>query len=125
MQREAKRTHWEQVIQDWEGIGQSQKDFCIQRNISYSVFRYWRAKLDGSGPTGMSLDSIHAVEIGRVYKNSFPARALEFDTQGISMSVSGSDAKVTIHGRINIDRLERIIVACNQIDDGIIDHAQA
>jgi hypothetical protein len=73
----------------------------------------------------MSLDSIHAVEIGRVYKNSFPARALEFDTQGISMSVSGSDAKVTIHGRINIDRLERIIVACNQIDDGIIDHAQA
>ena len=125
MQRQAKRIHWEKVIQDWKGIGQSQKDFCIQRDIPYSVFRYWRVRLDEQGPMEMSLDSIRAVEIGRVQNYSPSARSLELDIQGISISVTGNAATVTVQGRINLDRLEHIIVACNRPDDGINDHAQA
>jgi len=125
MQRQAKRNHWEKVIQDWKGIGQSQKDFCIERDIPYSVFRYWRVKLDGRDNTELSIDAIRAVEIGRVPSCSPSVRSLEFISQGISLSVADSDATVTITGRINMERLERIIVACNQSDDGSADNAKA
>lgn len=125
MQRMEKQGHWKQVIRNWKESGQSQKKFCLQRDIPYSVFRYWRSKMDDHVPTGMPLDPIRAVEIGRVPDHSSTVRFLEMETRGISLSVSGSDATVTINGRINLGRLERIIVACNRHDDGISDHAQA
>lgn len=36
---------WKSRISGWEQSSISQKKYCIQNNLSYSTFNYWRKKL--------------------------------------------------------------------------------
>ena len=31
-------------VESWQGSGNSQKSYCTENNIPYSVFQYWRRK---------------------------------------------------------------------------------
>ena len=39
--KEQARDHQFAMIASWQQSGQSQKKFCLQNNIRYSVFHYW------------------------------------------------------------------------------------
>jgi len=38
---------------------------------------------------------------------------MEFESHGIVVAVSGSEATVTVNGRINLEQFERIMAACS------------
>jgi len=40
-----KQKSWTDRILEWEKSGLSQKEFCRQKEISFSTFHYWRKKL--------------------------------------------------------------------------------
>ncbi len=39
------RDYWESLSNDWEASGQSQRQFCEQKEISFSRFTQWRSML--------------------------------------------------------------------------------
>ena len=41
-QESPRAAHWRKMIADWEGSGQTQVDFCRERNESIASFRWWR-----------------------------------------------------------------------------------
>ena len=41
-QNSPRAAHWRKLIADWEGSGQTQVDFCKERNESIASFRWWR-----------------------------------------------------------------------------------
>ncbi|WP_275099995.1 IS66 family insertion sequence element accessory protein TnpA [Sedimenticola hydrogenitrophicus] len=41
-----KRARWQAHIQDWKASGLSQRKFCRQNQLSYSMFSYWRTRLN-------------------------------------------------------------------------------
>lgn len=43
-QRSLRRTEMFSHIEAWRASGKSQKLYCVERNIPYSVFQYWRRK---------------------------------------------------------------------------------
>ena len=46
------------IIQEWEQSGQSQKSFCLARNIAHSKFYYWLRKVRGQQSSNSHTDFI-------------------------------------------------------------------
>lgn len=105
--------YWSQFLQEWRDSGCSQKEFCQQKGISYSTFQYWRRKEKENDRNGTSNDILHAVEVSSTLKRTGASLIMEFESHGIVVSVFGSDATVTVNGRINLEQFERIIAACS------------
>lgn len=45
MTSEQKRTYWQHHIERWQVSELSQKAYCIENNLSYASFGYWRTRL--------------------------------------------------------------------------------
>lgn len=124
MQGREKLEYWKRTIEDWQDSGCSQKKFCIQKQISYSTFLYWRHKELDRTQAEYLQDSIRAIEVSPVLKCTRYPISMELESHGIVIAVEGTDATVTVNGRINLERLERIMVSCGSANDGNPCHAQ-
>jgi hypothetical protein len=127
MSTNEKRDHWGKIIAAWRESGQTQRAYCAERGLSYSNFCYWR-RVSGRGGNGCSDEGIRAIEITRSPMDSSgsgnapgPSPTLELDTQGIVLALPGSDATITIVGRMSLGDLGRLMAACA----GSTGHAQA
>jgi hypothetical protein len=126
MQPHQKFEHWKGIIEDWQGSGQTQREYCAGRGLGYSLFCYWNHKVKAESDGEASPHRVHAVEVRPLPVSPFstslwPVTTLELDTQGIVLAIPGSDATVTIVGRVSLGALGRIMAAC----EGVGDHAQA
>jgi len=45
----ARRARWAKHVADWQRSGQSQREFCAERRLALSSFRWWRARLRRAG----------------------------------------------------------------------------
>jgi hypothetical protein len=123
---EEKNGKWSAIIREWEESTLTQKAYCTEHDLSYSTFCYWsRAVRDRAGSEASSSD-IHAVEICRIPSEPVPfdvraALGLELETEGIVLTVAGSEGRITIEGKIRLGALARILAACQ--DE--VGHAQA
>jgi hypothetical protein len=124
MQRRQTRDQWKGSIRDWQGSGQSQRQYCTQRDLSYSAFRSWRRKFKTGTVSEGAKAHVRAVEVARIemrpLHSAHQMTMMELDTRGIVIPIFGSTATVTIVGRVSLGRLGRIITAC----EGNGDHAQ-
>lgn len=112
-----RKAYWDRIIQDWRDSGCSKKEFCQRKEISYSNFLYWRRKEKDTGE--VLYDTPHAVEVSSTLRHTRPSFIMEFESNGIMVAVAGTDATVTVSGRINLEQLERIMAACGPIDNGM------
>jgi len=126
MQQRPTREQWIGIIEDWQESGQSQREFCTKKDIVYSAFRYWFCTIKSEPIIGEAKIPVKAIEIARIGVPSFPmapneTERREITTRGITVQIFGCDAAVTIVGRVRLDRLGQIIIAC----EGNANHAQA
>lgn len=55
--------YWQQQIQGWEASNHTQKDYCIENQLSYSQFVYWRNRLNKKSKfSGSSREGSHDCE---------------------------------------------------------------
>lgn len=121
MRNHEKHDEWSGIVEEWGRSGQKQKEFCASRGIAYSTFCYWKKQLEAEGRGAVDKD-IKAVEVahispGGIWGRRWPSAGIEVDTQGIEIQIPGSDAKVTIVGRLSIEVVGRIIAACAEDGD--------
>ena len=127
MERRQTRDQWKGIIEDWRGAGQSQRSYCAQNDLVYSAFRYWFRKLKGGlEVTEGKRRQVRAIEITHiampsVHKADQKTTKPNIDARGIVIPIAGSDAAVTIVGKVSLGQLGRIIAAC----EGRADHAPA
>jgi hypothetical protein len=121
-QEEGKNDKWSGIIREWKASTLTQKAYCAEHDLSYSTFCYWsRAVRDRAGSEAPSSD-VHAVEIRRISSEPIPfdirtALGAELETEGIVLTVAGSEGRVTIEGKILLGSLARILAACqNEVD---------
>ena len=116
MQRDQKTGHWKKITEGWQKSRLSQRDYCIQRDVSYSVFRYWYRKLKSGALGDVSTGQVRAIEVARIPVSQLRTRRIAgivaLDMQGIIIPIAGCDASVMLHGHMDLDRLGHIIAAC-------------
>ncbi len=42
----SREEYWQKQIQGWEESNRTQKNYCIENQLSYSQFTYWRSRLN-------------------------------------------------------------------------------
>ena len=125
-QRRQARDQWKRIIEDWQGEGKSQRQYCSQKGLVYSAFRYWfRTLATGSANDGNE-DSVLAIDISkaRLPRPRVLTRTMAKPTInacGIVIPIVGTDAAVSLSGRLSLEQLGRIIEACEKRAD----HARA
>ena len=126
MEHQNKRDHWEGIIRKWPESGLSQREFCLRQSLSYTAFRYWYRSV-GAGQTPTKANRhVRAVEVSRI---AMAPRAVarnpvangEVETDKIVIEIPGTEATVTISGRMSLAYLSRIMNALV----GIGGHAEA
>jgi hypothetical protein len=103
-----KLKHWGEVFKEWEGSEISQKRFCKEREIGYSLFCYWRKQLHEH-----SMDKpieVACFEVRNLQDIDHSVQEIQFETEGIGIAV-GASATMTVRGRITIGALTRLLVA--------------
>jgi len=123
MEHQNKHDQWKGIIGEWHDSGLSQRKYCLKQTLLYSTFRYWYQKL-GFGNLSAKVDNrISVVDVSRLAMKS---RAIARNTAAkdvvidkIAIAIPGTEATVTISGRMSLDSLSRIMSALN----GSSDHA--
>ncbi len=41
---ESKKSHWQEIIDDWKRSGERQQLYCTRLGINFHTFNYWRTK---------------------------------------------------------------------------------
>lgn len=109
---EEKRAYWTALVERWEADGGTRKAFCERNDLSYAVFQYWVGKIRGAEMKPAS--PFVCVEIDRSDRSgTTPDDSLEFETDGIRIAVGNDDALVTVHGRLSVGLVRRIVAACH------------
>jgi len=121
-QRRKTRDQWKRIIENWQGDGKSQRQYCSQRGLVYSAFRYWFRKLATGSANDGNEDSVLAIEISkarlprpRVVPRTTAKPSIK--AYGIVIPIDGTDAAVTLSGRLSLEQLGRIIEACERRAD--------
>ena len=125
MQQPDKSEHWGTIIADWQTSRLTQRQYCLERGLSYSTFCYWRRGVRGKSESESSNAEIRAVEVAHLPLASrtfdpLQTMTMELETQGIVLSIPGSNGTVTVEGRLQLGILAQILAACK----GGIGHAQ-
>jgi hypothetical protein len=115
--RRQTRDQWKRIIEDWQGGGKSQRQYCSQKGLVYSAFRYWFRKLAKGSANDGNEGPVQAIEISKtkLLRPWAMARATAKPTInacGIVIPIVGTDAAVTLSGRLSLEKLGRIIEAC-------------
>jgi len=126
MEHENKRELWECIIREWSESGLSQRGYCLRQSLTYSAFRYWYRRL-GSGNAQTESDG--RVRVFEVSQKAIkpqtatmnPVANGEVETDRIVIEIPGTEATVTISGRMSLASLSRIMSAFNEIGS----HAEA
>jgi hypothetical protein len=125
-QRRQTRDEWKGIIEDWQGAGQSQRKYCSRKRLVYSAFRYWFRKLARQPVKGGNEGQVRAIEISKIgipfpLMLSHRTKRTNINACGIVIPLGGTNASVTLSGRLSLEQLGRVIAAC----EGSSDHAQA
>lgn len=112
---------WIAAVEYWEKTGTSKKRYCIEHELTYSTFCYWTRKLKPESLRNESNSVLRAIEVSSdgvrdAFFKGWPSISADIDTQGIILIVAETDATVTISGRVSLERLVRIMAACETID---------
>jgi hypothetical protein len=126
MEQQSKRDRWEVIIRGWPESGLNQKMYCLRQSLSYSAFRYWYRSLGSRSMLSKANSRVSAVEVSRTAAKPWaiarnPAANVEIETDKIVIKIPGTEATVTISGRMSLASLSRIMNAF----DGLGGHAKA
>jgi len=121
-QRRQTRDQWKGIIEDWQGDGTSQRQYCSQKGLVYSAFRYWFRKLSTGPAKGGNERPVLAIEISKA-KMPRPLVVTRTTAKptinacGIVIPIAGTDAAVTLSGLLSLEQLGRILEACEKRAD--------
>jgi hypothetical protein len=126
MEQQNKRDRWESIIRKWPGSGLSQRKYCLRQSITYSAFRYWYRRLGFKSAQPEANGRVCAFEVS---KKAIKPQAVtmnpmangKVETDKIVIEIPGTEATVTISGRMSLVSLSRIMSALNEIGG----HAEA
>jgi hypothetical protein len=126
MEQLNKRDRWESIIRGWPESGLSQREYCLRKSLSYSTFRYWYRRLGFGNAQTEASRRIRVVEVSQKAmklqtSTMNPEANGEVQTDKIVIKIPGTEATVTISGRMNLAHLSRIMSAFNEIGS----HAEA
>jgi hypothetical protein len=116
--------NWDEIFDEWISSGKNQKTFCQDKGIPFSTFRYYREKTKTKTDRRRKREGFHAVEIGRFYPMLFSKVPIFLGSEGITITVCGEDATVRVQGRVTLERMGRIIMACGGADEAKARDAQ-
>lgn len=90
---------WEKASRQWEGSGQSQREFCRQRGYSYSRFKVARGKLGHCKPKGQKARRTQSrsaeVPITQDVSGFLPL-SVEHPAPAVEKSVGGHEAEIEV-----------------------------
>ncbi len=126
MEHEKKRDRWEGIIREWPESALSQREYCLRKSLSYSAFRYWYRRLGSGNAQTKATRRVSVVEISRAAVNpqAIAKRSVangEVETGKIVIKIPGTEATVTISGRMSLAHISRIMNALS----GIGSHVEA
>lgn len=101
---ENKQQLWSDRIADWKDSGLSQKRYCLQHQLTYSTFVYWRGRLkrlNGDDPAP-----------GKV--NFLPVTLKQENQATLTLRVNGRYS-IEIHPGFDPDLLGKVIQAVQQV----------
>ena len=125
MEQQNKRDQWEGIIREWPESGLSQREYCLRQRLTYSAFRYWYRRLGSGTAQTKATRRVSVVEISRIAVNpravaKNPVANGEVETDKIVIEIPGTQAIVTISGRMSLAHMSRIMSAF----DGIGSHVE-
>ncbi|MGO8692657.1 MAG: IS66 family insertion sequence element accessory protein TnpA [Rectinemataceae bacterium] len=126
MEQQKKRDCWEGIIREWPESGLSQREYCLRQSLSYSTFRYWYRSLGSGNAKAEASRRVRAIEVSKKAMKPQsaamnPVASGEVETDKIVIEILGTEATVTISGRMSLTCLSRIMSAFKEI----VGHAEA
>jgi hypothetical protein len=120
MEHQYKRDRWEGIIREWPESGLSQRKYCLRQGLTYSAFRYWYRSLGFGNAQTKASSRASVVEVSRIAVNpqavaKSPVANGEVETDKIVIKIPGTEATVTISGRMSLGCLSRIMSAFNEV----------
>ena len=98
----AKGQFWKAKIEQWQESQQTIKDWCIERNVSYNTFQYWRQRLGFVNPRNSGTPSSF-IELP---EDNFSSSGIELEVNGVTL-------------RLQPDFDDRALARCLQILRGL------
>jgi hypothetical protein len=101
-------------VERWEFEGGSRKAFCEEHGVGYGSFLTWCKRLRPDGTTLDNFDTLTCVEVTPRLGNDIDDDRLMIESA--TLTINGSDAQITVRGRMTMASLRRIAQACGTAD---------
>jgi hypothetical protein len=106
--------YWTEQVERWEIEGGSRKVFCEEHGVGYGSFLTWCKRLRPDGTTLDNSDTLTCVEVTPRFGNDIDDDRLMMESA--TLTINGSDAQITVRGRMTMASLRRIAQACGTSD---------
>lgn len=106
--------YWTDQVERWETEGGSRKVFCEEHDIGYASFLAWCKRLRPDGITLDNSETLTCVEVTNQFSNDIDDQQLVIESA--VLTINGSDAQITVRGRMTMASLRRIAQACGPTD---------
>lgn len=106
--------YWTDQVERWEIEGGSRKVFCEEHGIGYASFLSWCKRLRPDGSTLDRSDTLTCVEVANQLGNDIDDERVVIESA--TLTINGSDAQITVRGRMTMASLRRIAQACGPTD---------
>jgi hypothetical protein len=106
--------YWTEQVERWEAEGGSRKVFCEEHGIGYASFLSWCKRLRPDGITFDNSDTLTCVEVTNKFSDEIDDARLMIESA--TLTINGSDAQITVRGRMTMASLRRIARACGTTD---------
>jgi hypothetical protein len=106
--------YWTEQVERWETEGGSRKVFCEEHGVGYASFLAWCKQLRPEGIILNNSDTLTCVEVTSRLGNDFDDDRLMIESA--TLTINGSDAQITVRGRMTMASLRRIAQACGTVD---------
>lgn len=106
--------YWTELVERWEMEGDSRKTFCDEHGIGYASFLSWCKRLRPDGITLDNSDTLTCVEVTNQFSNDTDDDRVMIESA--TLTINGSNAQITVRGRMTMASLRRIAQACGSSD---------
>jgi len=105
-------TEWESLVRQFQLSGVSQRAFCETHDIKYPTMSYWVRKINRADNPQ---EALSIVELAMPKIGFLGSKLLStiIQTEGITLSLPGSEGSLRITGEISLEQLGKIIQACS------------
>ena len=102
--------YWTDQVEHWEMEGSNRKTFCKENGIGYASFLSWCKRLRPDGTTLDQSGTLTCVEVTNRVADDIADDQLVIESS--VLTINGSDAQITVQGRMTMASLRRIALAC-------------